>query len=366
MVFRKVNLTLFIIASVLIVFGIFMVASAGVVVSQEKYDQTFYFAKNQILKGLLPGLALGLLAFFLPYKYLRKFSFFIFLAGLILLSLVYIPGIGLASGGAKSWVHFGIINFQPSEVFKLCFIVYLAAFLEKIQPARKAKNSSGLMPFLAIIGIIALLIGCQPDFGTLAIFILTGAAIYFAAHSPLRHLFFLSAMGFGALAALIKFFPHVSERIQVLINPQIDPKGIGYQMDQGLIALGSGGIFGQGLTQGRQKFNYLPQPAGDSIVAVIGEELGFAGLFVLTSLFLIFAFQGFKVARQAPDEFSRLLAIGLTCLIVIQAFVNILAIIGLLPLTGITLPFVSYGGTSLAVSMIAVGILLNISKHSTR
>lgn len=366
MLHRKPNLTLLTIASILIIFGIFMVASAGVVVSQEKFSQSFYFAKNQILKGLLPGLILGFIAFLVPYKFLRKFSFLFFFAGLILLTLVFVPGIGLALGGAKRWIHFGAINFQPSELFKLCFVIYLATFLEKIQERHKNKYFGGLIPFLVIIVIVTLLIGLQPDLGTLGIFILTGAAMYFAANAPISHLFFLSALGFGALVFFVKIFPHAAQRIQVFANQQFDPEGIGYQMDQSLIALGSGGIFGQGLTQGKQKFLFLPQPAGDSIVAVIGEELGFIGMLFLTSLFIAFAAQGLKVARHAPDEFSRLLAVGITCLITIQAFINILAIIGLIPLTGITLPFISYGGTSLVVSMIAVGILLNISRYSTR
>jgi len=361
---RSVNLTLLTLTGILIVFGLFMVTSAGMVVSHERFDQSLYFAKNQILKGLLPGLALGLLFFYLPYQYLRRFASLFFFVGAGLLILVYVPGVGLALGGAKRWLHIASINFQPSELFKLAFIIYLAAFLEKRSDPHK--KYSLLFPFLVVLIPVAALIGLEPDLGTLGIFILTACAMYFSAQTPLSHIAIIGAIGFSGLALFIKIFPHAIQRVQVLFNPQLDPKGIGYQMNQALIALGSGGIFGQGLAQGKQKFLYLPQPAGDSIAAVIGEELGFIGMLALISLFVAFGLQGYRIAKNAPDEFSRLLAIGLTSLIIIQAFINLTAISGLIPLTGVTLPFISYGGTSLAVSIVAVAILLNISKQTNR
>jgi len=361
---QKFNLTILILTAALVIFGLFMVTSAGMVISQERFGQSLYFAKHQIINGLLPGLILGFLAFIFPLRYLRRYALLIFVAGIILMILVYIPGIGAKYGGANRWIQIENFNFQPSELFKLAFVIYLAAFFEKTNEMRKKHPIQGFLAFLAILAIIGLLIGLQPDIGTLGIFVLTAVAVYFLAKAPLTHIFTLAGLGFAGLVFLVKIFPHAMQRVQVLFNPDAAPKSIGYQMDQSLIALGSGGVFGQGLAQGKQKFLYLPQPAGDSIAAVVGEELGFLGLMALVSVFLAFAFHGLKIARYAPDEFLRFLAAGITCLIVIQAFINILAIIGLIPLTGVTLPFISYGGTSLAISLVGVGILLNISKYS--
>ncbi len=347
----------------LVFFGLLMISSAGAVLSQEKFNQSFYFVKNQILKGLLPGLVLAFLAYRIPFQFWRKYAKYIFIASLALMILVFIPGLGVALGGAKRWVNLAGIYFQPSEFFKLALIVYLAAFLAKNSES-VSRSSYGILSFLLILGLLGFLIGSQPDIGTFSVLVAVTLTMFFLAGTRLSHIAFLSGAGLALLLLLIKIFSHARERIQVLFDPRIDPKGIGYQIDQIKIALGSGGIFGQGLTQSKQKFLYLPQPTGDSIAAVIGEELGFVGMVTLVGLFAAFAFYGFKVAQKAPDEFSKLLAGGITCLIVIQALVNISAIIGLLPLTGITLPFISYGGSSLVVSLIAVGILLNISKHS--
>ncbi|MFH0852184.1 MAG: putative lipid II flippase FtsW [bacterium] len=362
----KPNLVILIVTGILVIFGLFMVTSAGGVISQEKFGQSFYFAKNQLLKGLLPGLILAYFFFHLPYHYLRRFASTFFVIGIILLILVFVPGLSMELGGAKRWLDLRIVNFQPSEVFKIAFVVYLAAFLEKSRDLKRSLRHKRLVPFLAILAAVGVLIGLEPDIGTLGVFALTALAMYVVAQTPISHLFIMAPLGFGALFALVKIFPHAMQRVQVLFHPELADKSITYQMDQITIGLGSGGIFGQGLAQGKQKFLYLPQPAGDSIAAVIGEELGFLGMIFLISLFATLALHGLKIARHAPDEFSRLLAAGLTSLLVIQAFINILAISGLIPLTGIPLPFVSYGGTSLVVSLVAVGILLNISKHSIK
>ncbi|OGZ34444.1 MAG: cell division protein FtsW [Candidatus Portnoybacteria bacterium RBG_19FT_COMBO_36_7] len=362
---KSPNFIILIITVILVIFGLFMVTSAGGAISQEKFNQSFYFAKNQILKGLIPGLILGYIFYRLPYLYLRRFALPIFIVGLALLTAVFIPGIGLSFGGSSRWIHIGSLNFQPSEVFKLGFIVYLASFLGKTEKLTIKERHQHLVPFLIILGITGLLIALEPDIGTLGIFILTAFAMYFISKAPLVHTIVLGFAGASALALLIFIYPHALERVQVLIRPDISPQGMGYQMNQSLIAFGSGGFFGKGLTQGTQKFLYLPQAAGDSIAAVIGEELGFLGMLAMLALFFAFGFYGLKIAKNAPDNFSRILAGGITCYIIIQAFINIAAIVGLIPLTGVTLPFISYGGTSLVVSLIAVGILLNISKYST-
>jgi len=360
---RKPYLGLLITVGILTLFGLFMIASAGAVLSQEKFGESFYFVKNQILKGLLPGLILGFFAYLIPYPYWRKYAKYIFLICLAAMIMVFIPHLGLAAGGAKRWVKLGPIVFQPSEFLKIGFLIYLAAFLEK--KGGLIKNiKHGLLSFIVVLAILGVLIGLQPDIGTLGVFVLTALAMYFTAQAPISHLIILSGLGFSSLLLFVKMFPHAMRRMQVFLAPELDPKGIGYQIDQSLIALGNGGIFGQGLTESRQKFFYLPEPAGDSIAAVIGEELGFVGLIILIFLFCLFAYFGLKIARNAPDKFSELLAAGLTCLIVIQALINILAIVGLIPLTGLTLPFISYGGSSLLTSLVATGILLNISKFA--
>lgn len=361
---KKTNFPILIITAILVVFGLFMITSASAVVSQEKFGQSFYFVKNQILKGLIPGVILGYFAYRIRYSFWRKTAKYIFLIGIILMALVFVPGLGLKLGGATRWIQFGDFSFQPSEVFKLAFIIYLAAFLENISESRNTYRLQRLFSFAAIVGIVGGLITLQRDLGTLGVFCLTALAMYFMAQAPLSHIFFLSGLGISVLLVLVRIFPHASQRIQTFIHPELQTKGISYQLEQALIALGSGGIFGKGLSQGKQKFLYLPQPASDSIVAVIGEETGFLGLLALTSVFAAFGLQGVKIAQKAPDNFSRLLALGITSLIVIQAFINISAVIGLIPLTGITLPFVSYGGTSLVMSLVAVGILLNISKYA--
>jgi len=363
---KNPNLIILIVTGILVVFGLFMVTSAGMVISHEKFNQSFYFAKNQILKGLLPGLFLGYIFYRLPYQYLRKFALPIFVVGLALLAAVFIPGLGMTLGGSTRWLHIGSLNFQPSEVFKLGFIIYLASFLGKTEKLSSKERHQHLIPFLIILGITGLLIALEPDIGTLGIFVLTAFAMYFISKAPISHVLILATAGCLALLLLINIFPHALQRVQVLFNPDLAPQGEGYQMNQSLIAFGSGGFFGKGLTQGTQKFLYLPQVTGDSIAAVIGEELGFIGMLAMLALFVTFGFHGLKIARNAPDNFSRLLAGGITCYIIIQTFINITAITGLIPLTGVTLPFISHGGTSLVVSLIAVGILLNISKYSIK
>jgi cell division protein FtsW len=361
---KKLNLVILLVTGILVVFGLFMVTSAGMVISHEKFNQSFYFAKNQILKGLIPGLILGYVFFRVPYQFLRSYALPIFVAGLILLSAVFVPGLGLALGGAKRWIAIGGINFQPSEIFKLGFVIYLASFLEKFQKFDKKERHQHLIPFLIILGVTGLLIALEPDIGTLGIFALTAVAMYFIAKAPVLHILILAMTGCLVLILLVNIFPHALQRVQILFHPDLAPKGIGYQISQSLIAFGSGGFFGEGLGQGKQKYLYLPQAASDSIAAVIGEEMGFLGMLALLSLFVTFGYEGLKTAKNAPDEFSRLLAAGITCYIIIQTFINICAVVGLIPLTGVTLPFISYGGTSLAVSLVGVGILLNISKYA--
>lgn len=348
---------------ILILFGLLMVTSASVPASQEKFGESYHFLKNQLLRGLLPGLFCLLFCFLIPFSFWRKMALPLFALTILALIAVFIPGLGLGHGGAKRWLDFHLFSVQPSEFLKLTFIIYLAAWLDG--KGKKLKNfSESFLPFIGFLAVLGILLIAEPDIGTLGVIIFTGIAMYFLAGARLLFFPIIGGGGILALYILTKVMPHAANRLQVFLNPELDPKGIGYQINQALLAIGSGGFFGRGLGQGIQKFKYLPEPAADSILAVIGEELGFIGILSLMVLFSIFIFRGFGIAQRAPDNFSQILASGIIAWLAIQVLINVAAISGLIPLTGITLPFISLGGSSLVVCMAGVGILLNISKHS--
>ncbi len=348
----------------LLSFGLVMIASAGVIYSQMRFGDGYYFFKHQLFYGVLPGFAV--LYFFqkVDYRFWKKFAVPFFLIAIIFLMFVFVPGIGSRVYGASRWIQLGPFSFQPSEMLKLAIIIYLAAWFESKGTQKIKDVFEGLLPFLGIMGLIGFLIIKQPDMGTLFVIILTSFAIFFVSGAQMKHLFAMGTLGTFALWILIKLEPYRFDRISSFLDPGADPKGIGYQISQALLAVGSGGIFGLGLGHSRQKFNYLPEPVGDSIFAVIGEELGLVGGAILIVLFITLAMRGFRIAKNAPDTFGRLVATGITTWIVLQAFINIGANIALVPFTGIPLPFISYGGTSIIFLMAAVGILLNISKFS--
>ncbi|MDD3487443.1 MAG: putative lipid II flippase FtsW [Candidatus Moranbacteria bacterium] len=349
----------------LIVFGLVMLSSAGVAISQSRFGDPYYFFKHQLFFGVIPGLILMYVVQKVDYHFWRKIAFPLFVLNLIFLILVFIPGVGLNFQGASRWIKLGPFSFQPSEMLKLSIILYLAAWLES-KREKGADFFEGFLPFLAIIGAIGFLIIKQPDMGTLGAIVVVAMAIYFMSGAQWRHLAAMLGLGGLVFLLLVKFEPYRMSRLLVFLHPETDPRGIGYQINQAILAIGSGGIFGVGLGQSRQKFNYLPEPVGDSIFAIIAEEIGLVGAAALVILFVFFAMRGFKIAMNAPDVFGKLVAVGVTSWIIFQALMNISAISGIVPLTGVTLPFVSYGGTSLVFSMVGVGILLNISKKCGR
>ncbi|MFO7807528.1 MAG: putative lipid II flippase FtsW [Candidatus Moraniibacteriota bacterium] len=346
----------------LLIFGLVMLSSAGVVTSDTRYGDPYHLFKRQFFLGVIPGLILFFIAQKINYRFWRKVSVPLFFLSIVLLVLALIPGIGADFKGASRWIDLGIFSFQPAELVKLAVIVYLAAWLESHKEKIKSFKD-GFLPFLAILGVPLILIACQPDFGTLGIIAIIGSVMFFISGASVKY---MAGLFFGGIAFLVIFSMrgYRGERLKAFFDAGIDPQDIGYQINQALLAVGSGGLFGLGLGHSRQKFNYLPEPVGDSIYAIIAEELGFVGAIFLLSLFIFFTLRGLRIARFAPDRFSQMLAIGIVSWIVFQAFVNIMAIIKLIPLTGITLPFVSYGSTSLVFILLAVGILLNISKHS--
>ncbi len=361
---KNLDKTLLSIILILMVFGLMMIASAGIIYSETRFGDNYYFFKHQFFFGFIPGLAV--LYFFqkIDYHYWRKIAVPLFLISLIFLILVFIPGVGTKVYGASRWIQLGHLSFQPSEMAKIATILYLAAWFESKGKRRIGDFFEGVAPFLGILGILGFLILKQPDTGTLGLIILVSGIIYFVSGAKISHTLALVFTALVGLWMLIKLAPYRMNRFLVFLNPELDPRGIGYQINQALLAVGSGGIFGIGLGHSRQKFNYLPEPVGDSIFAIIGEELGIIGAGTVVLLFVILAFRGFRIARNSPDDFGKLVAVGITSWIVFQAFINIAAITSIIPLTGIPLPFISYGGTSLVFLLAGSGILLNISKQT--
>lgn len=364
------NYILISITAALVLLGILVLSGVSAPLSFEKFGNTYYYLQHQVIFGLVPGFFLCVLAFLLPLSWFKKKSFYLLLGNLGLMAVVFLPKIGTALGGASRWVSLGPISFQPSEFLKLTVILYLATWFGskdfiagKSTSRRKSVISSfGLFAFLIVMAIVSLLLIFQPDIGTLSIIITVAAIMYFSMDTPFWHSILVFLIGTGSLFFLIKLAPYRFARFLVFLMPNLDPMGKGYQIKQAQIAIGSGGILGLGLGMSQQKFGFLPQSISDSIFAIFAEETGFLGSFVLILLFVMFFWQGLKIAKVSKDIFSKLTCIGITFWIVIQTFVNISAMVGLLPLTGIPLPFISYGGSHIIAELAGVGILLNISK----
>lgn len=347
----------------LVLFGLVMLSSAGVAASWEKFGDSYWHVKHQIMFGLLPGILLFIIFSRLDYYRLRQLAVPFLVASVLLLVLVFIPGVGAGYGTARSWINFFGFSLQPSEIVKLTFLIYLAAWLSARGEKHLKDFQYGFMPFLFVLMIIILLMVFQPDFGTMSIIVVTSLIVYFVAGGSLLHLAWLSLAGIGGLWLLIKVSPYRAARLTTFLHPELDPQGIGYHINQALLAVGSGRFWGRGFGHSRQKFAYLPEVAGDSIFAVIAEELGFLFSVGLVVLFLLLLLRGLKLAKNCRDPFARFLVVGIITWFVVQAFFNIGAIIGIMPLTGIPLPFISYGGTALMMTLAASGILVNISKQ---
>ncbi len=360
-IFHSVDKPLLYAALALVLGGLLILASASMVISQKNFGTIGYYALRQLSLGGLGGLMAFFVALFLPYRLWKKLSLPLLVISLIMLALLFIPELSYAFGGARRWLKIGPISFQPSEILKLAFIMYLAGWLDS-RRKEIASVSYGLIPFALMLSIIGVFLAMQPDVGTLGVIVVSAGLLYFLGGGKISQIATLSAFGLTLFYFLILIAPYRLSRILVFLNPVLDPRGAGYQINQAFIAIGSGGFSGLGFGRSIQKYNYLPEPMADSIFAIFAEELGFIGVAILIALFVTLAWRGFTIARHAPDVFGRLLAAGISINIVAQAFINMAAISGLLPLTGIPLPFVSYGGTSLAVTLASVGILLNISK----
>lgn len=351
-------------AAALMVCGLLVLSSASSVIGFENFGDTYYFVKRQIFFGIIPGAFA--LWFFLKFDYhrLSRWSILAFLICLILLVVVLVPGVGLKIGFAQRWLRLGPIGLQPSELVKLGLALYLAAWFAR--PGRNmGKVAETVAPFALMTGLVLALIIMQPDIGTALVVTIIATGMYVLAGARQQHLAALGALFVAAIIVVILVKPHAVERVSTFLHPDRDPQGTGYQISQASLAIGSGGWFGQGFGHSRAKFKYLPEVYGDSIFAIIGEEMGFLLAVAFVGLYAIFFARGLVIARHAPDRFGQLLAGGLVLWLGGQALLNMSAIVGLVPLTGVPLPLVSYGGTALAVSLAAIGIIGNISNRGS-
>lgn len=358
---KKPDHILFILTLILVFVGFAIFASAALG-QVGKDGANFATIALKQLAILLIGLVALLGIANIPYQNLKKWSPFLFLGGLILSAAVFVPGLGFMYNGATRWLDLGLVTIQPAEILKLTFIIFLAAWAS----ARKEKIKDlpeGLVPFILFIGLVIVIMFFQKDTGTLMVMLSGAIGIFIAAGGRIAHLFILGLIGLIAFGGLVIVRPHVRDRLITFLNPSHDEQGSSYQINQSLIAIGSGGLAGRGFGQSIQKFNFLPEPIGDSIFAVASEEFGLIGSSLLILLFLTFALYGYYLANKEKESFGRLLIIGLVTLISAQAFINIGAMLGLLPLTGVPLPFVSHGGTALLFALIEVGIILSVSRH---
>lgn len=345
----------------LVIFGLVMLASASSYLGQTKFGDSYYYLKHQLIYGFGIGLFGFIATSIIYYRRYEKLAIFMLIASIGLLTLVFTP-LGLSSGGADRWIKIGPVNFQPSEILKITFIIYLAAWLGK--NIERAKSfTSGFIPFLIVSAIIAGLLIKQPATSTVAILMVTGLVIYFISGARLSYILGAIITGALTLAMVIYITPYRFNRIITFLNPETDLQASGYHINQAKIAIGSGGLLGVGYGESTTKIRYLPEPIGDSIFAIIAEELGFIGAMSVILVFLTLIFRTFWLARKISDKFGQLILVGFGTLIALQTFVNIGAISGILPLTGTPLPFISFGGTALAVFMIIGGIIVNISKH---
>jgi cell division protein FtsW len=361
----SIDYLLLLIVGTIVLFGLIMLLSASAPSGYAEFSDSYYFVKHQMIFGLLPGMG-ALIAFSrISYTFWRKHAWNLLILSMILLMLVFVPGLSADIGTANSWISIGgVFSLQPSEIVKLTFLFYLAAWLGQRDRHSVRDVHGGFIPFVGVLGTIILLLILQPDTGTMAIIAAMSLVVYFVAGAPVSYIIGLLSAGVTGLGLLIVTSPYRVQRLTTFLHPELDPQGIGYHINQALLAIGSGGFLGLGYGHSRQKFQYLPEVAGDSIFAIVAEEMGFLVAVLLIGLFLLLLWRLLSIATRAPDNFSKYVVVGIAAWLVIQAFINIGSMVALMPITGVPLPFVSYGGTALAISLAAIGVVLNVSKHA--
>lgn len=352
--------TLLVVAVILTLIGLVMVFSASGVVAGNRFHDAIYFLKRQVA-WLLFGFLLLQLASRLDYLIWRKLALPILAMTIVLLMLVLIPSIGMAANGARRWLKAGPISMQPAEMVKLVAVLYIAVYLTN-KAERIKEFKTGFLPPLIVVGAVCGLVLLQPDLGTIVVVGIVTLGLLFLAGARLVHLLALIPVFWLALAILIWKSPYRLQRLMIFLDPTKDPTGAGFQVNQSFLAFGSGGPFGVGLGAGKQKLYFLPEAHTDFVLSLVGEELGLMGTAAIMLLFGVLILKGFQIAARAQDPFGRHLASGITLLIGVQALINAGVATGLLPTKGLTLPLVSYGGSSLLVNLLAIGILLSISR----
>jgi cell division protein FtsW len=345
--------------------GLVFVYSASFAIGLRDYDNVHFFVTRQAFGAAIGAVAMVALAR-LDYRLLGRWSPLILLVTLIGLGLVLLPGVSYGAYGANRWIQIGPLPpVQPSEFAKLAMVIYIAAWLAA-KGEQVKQFSLGVVPFVMMVGLVGGLIMFQPDMGTFLVIVLTTSTMFFVAGAALYHVVTLVAAGFAGGLLLIFLVDYRMDRLLAFLRAEDDPEGRGFQILQLLVALGSGGIRGLGIGESRQKFFYIPGAHTDGIFAIVGEELGLIGALIVLGLFATLVYRGFRTAFKAEDEFGYLLAVGITCWIAYQTVINIGGITRSLPLTGIPLPFLSYGNSALIATMAAIGVLLSVSRYSTR
>lgn len=359
---KKIDKPFLISVLVLAVLGflIFLSASLGVLTR----DQNIFMkiALNQVILGL----GLGLLSMFLvskiSYKFWKKYSFVFFILAVILTAAVFIPGIGWTHGGATRWIAIGNFTFQPSEILKIGYLMYLATFLSRNKKESQG-NKTGIIPFFILTSTVGSILVFQPDNDTFFMTAFAGLSMFFISGARAKDILIIFLIAIIGILAIFYTRPYIRDRVMTFLHPGEKSLSSGYQIQQSLIAIGSGGLLGKGFGQSTQKFGFLPEPIGDSIFAVAGEEFGFVGSVALLACFLFFTLRGLKIASNTEDSFGRLLTVGIVILIISGSFINIASMLSIMPLSGTPLNFVSHGGTALFLTLAEVGIILNISKE---
>ncbi|MDD2435653.1 MAG: putative lipid II flippase FtsW [Bacilli bacterium] len=340
-------------------FGLIMITSSSYIWAEYKFDDPYKYFKNQLL-FLILGIILMIIISKINYRIYYEKANLLLLIGVILLILVLIPGIGMIRNGSRSWFGIGSFGIQPSEAAKLIIIIFTAKYLTNNQ------EKTNILPILGVATLIFGLIMLQPDFGTGVILMMIVIGMIFISGANLSIFVKMGIIGLVGIVILIIMAPYRLERILSFLNPWQDPLGSGFQIIQSLYAIGPGGLFGFGFGNSRQKHFYLPEPQTDFIFSIISEEFGFMGCLLVVGLFFLIIITGFRIARNCHDLFGKYLAFGITFWIAFQAILNLMVVIGLIPVTGVTLPFLSYGGSSLLILMISMGILINISGYENK
>lgn len=346
--------------------GLFTLQTASIARSNLLYDSSYWFFLRQFMLGVVPGLTVFTIIQFIPYPWIKKFSFLFFVFAIVLNLSILIPGLGITQKGATRWIDLGVITIQPSEVMKLALVVYLSMVVSKLREDINKVNS--MIAFIMIVGISAGIVGVlQSNLSTALLLVVISGSILFVSRVKKRWLFLLGALGLVMAVSAVVFVPYRMQRVQTFLSgEERDIFGEGYQVQQNLIAVGSGGLFGVGVGQSRQKFNYIPEATSDSIFAVYAEEVGFVGVLVFVALSSMLILRSLYWARIIQDEYGKFMIVGVMTWFSMQLFLNIGATISVIPLTGVPLPFVSYGSSSLIVLFAAFGLIANITRFAPR